>query len=166
MPVGLIALADTVGLDICLHVAQNLIERYGGELPAALQEKVEAGKLGKKSGQGFYKWSKGKPQKSRAASRAKIPADIEDRLIFRFLNEAVACLHEGIVEQAEQLDAGLVFGAGFAPFRGGPLHYLIEQGQHNMLRKLTALHEKHGDRFKPAAGWEKLRLGESPTGVG
>ena len=166
MPVGPIALADTVGLDICLHVAQNLIERYGGELPAALQEKVEAGKLGKKSGQGFYKWTKGKPQKSRSASRTKIPADIEDRLIFRFLNEAVACLHEGIVEQAEQLDAGLVFGAGFAPFRGGPLHYLIEQGQHNMLRKLTALHETHGDRFKPGAGWEKLRPGEAPTGVG
>ena len=160
MPMGPIALADTVGLDICLHVAQNLSAQSGFDVPEVLRQKVEDGKLGKKSGEGFYRWLDGKPQKI-SASNARVQASIQNRLIFRYLNEAVACLHEGIVEQADQLDAGLIFGTGFAPFRGGPIHYLIDQGQDNLLRKLGTLHEQYGERFKPAAGWTELKLGEA-----
>ena len=159
MPVGPITLADTVGLDICLRVAQNLCESYGGEVPEVLRQKVEAGKLGKKTGEGFYRWVKGEPQKSGAKGGARTRASIEDRLVFRYLNETVACLHEGVVEHADQLDAGLVFGTGFAPFRGGPINYIVDRGQDALLRKLNTLHEQYGERFKPGAGWKELKLG-------
>ena len=156
MLMGPVTLADTVGLDICLRVAQNL-SAAAADVPAALQQKVEAGELGKKTGQGFYKWVGGKAQKDgggKGADDAGTPADIQDRLIFRYLNEALACLHEGVVEQPNQLDAALVFGAGFAPFRGGPINYIAEQGQDNLLRKLRALQAQYGERFKPCAGWD------------
>ena len=158
MPMGPVALADTVGLDICLHVAQNLSAQHGFDVPEVLRQKVEDGKLGKKSGEGFYRWLDGKPQKI-AGSNARVQASIQNRLVFRYLNEAVACLHEGIVAHADQLDAGLIFGTGFAPFRGGPIHYLVDQGQEQLLRKLGTLHEQYGERFKPAAGWTQLKLG-------
>ena len=162
MPVGPITLADTVGLDICLHVAQNLSERYGFEVPEALRKKVEAGKLGKKSGEGFYRWVKGKPQKAATEGNARTQASIADRLIFRYLNEAVACLHEGVVARADLLDAGLIFGTGFAPHLGGPINYIVAHGQDNLLRKLNTLHEQYGARFKPAAGWKALELEPEP----
>ncbi|MGI9311087.1 MAG: 3-hydroxyacyl-CoA dehydrogenase NAD-binding domain-containing protein, partial [bacterium] len=158
MPLGPIALADTVGLDVCLHVAQNLTMSYGGEVPQALREKVEAGHLGKKSGRRFYRWSNDKPRAGNARRARKI-ADLQDRLIFRFLNEAVACLREGIVERADDLDAGMIFGAGFAPFRGGPMRYIADQGPAAMRQQLAALHDRHGDRFTPDAGWDELDLG-------
>lgn len=159
MPVGPITLADTVGLDICLPVAQNLSESYGFEVPEELRQKVEAGKFGKKSGEGFYRWVKGKPQKTAVEGNARTQASIADRLIFRYLNEAVACLHEGVVEHADLLDAGLVFGTGFAPFRGGPINYIVDHGQDNLLRKLNTLHEQYGARFNPGAGWKELEPG-------
>ena len=175
MPMGPVTLADTVGLDICLHVAQILGESSGGEdgedgeggeVLELLRQKVQAGKLGKKSGEGFYPWVKGKPQKTGAEGNARTRASIQDRLIFRYLNEAVACLHEGIVEHPDHLDAGLVFGTGFAPFRGGPLCYIADQGKDNLLRKLNTLHEQHGERFKPVAGWKELDLDRKPEDAG
>ena len=158
MPMGPITLADTVGLDICQHVAKNLTESFGGEIPSILAEKVESKQLGKKSGQGFYTWKKGKAVKSKADKNYTPPGDVEDRLIFRFLNEAVACLHENIVENDQQADGGLIFGTGFAPFLGGPINYIKDNGQKNMLEKLQTLHEKYGDRFTPSEGWNKLSL--------
>ncbi len=161
MPMGPITLADTVGLDICQHVAQNLTESYGGEMPQALSQKVKAGKLGKKSGEGFYKWSKGKPEKTKIPSDYSAPGDLEQRLVFRYLNETVACLNERIVENAQFADGGLIFGTGFAPFRGGPVNYIVEKGQQAMLETLEALHQKYGDRFKPDSGWTHLSLNSS-----
>ncbi len=172
MPMGPIALADSIGLDICLRVVENLRGQSGegggddgGNALAALRQRVEAGKLGKKSGEGFYKWRKGRPQqgwdwrriRSRIGRTATNSADIENRLIFRFLNEAVACLREGVVEEADLLDAGLIFGTGFAPFRGGPIRHITEQGVDEMLGTLNDLRERYGDRFKPGAGWGRLR---------
>jgi 3-hydroxyacyl-CoA dehydrogenase/enoyl-CoA hydratase/3-hydroxybutyryl-CoA epimerase len=158
MPMGPITLADTVGLDICQHVATNLSESYGGEVPSVLSQKVEAGKLGKKSGEGFYKWSKGKADKSDGPKDYSAPADLEDRLVFRYLNEAVACLNESIVTSGQLADGGLIFGTGFAPFRGGPINYIIDNDQQAMLSKLESLHQKYGDRFKPNEGWRSLNL--------
>jgi len=160
MAMGPLALADNVGLDVCLHVARILTESFGGQPPQTLAQKIEAGKLGKKSGEGFYQWAKGKAKKDKADSDARTLAAIEERLIFRFLNEAIACLSEGIVGSAQLLDAGLVFGAGFAPFRGGPVNYIVEQGQDAMLRRLAGLQERYGERFAPCAGWKEVRLGE------
>jgi len=158
MPMGPITLADTVGLDICKHVAENLNESYGGEMPDVLVQKVEAGKLGKKSGEGFYVWSKGKPQKPKIDNDYQQSADLEDRLVFRFLNETIACLHEGIVDNRSLADGGLIFGTGFAPFRGGPVNYIVDQGMDAMLTRLQSLHEKYGERFRPSDGWKSLDL--------
>ena len=120
MPMGPIELADTVGLDICLAVGKELAGE-NAQPPHKLAELVKAGNLGKKTGRGFYSWSNGKAQKSAAAPPAD---DLTRTLIEPYLNEAKAAVAQGIVADADLADAGLIFGTGFAPFRGGPLHYL------------------------------------------
>jgi 3-hydroxyacyl-CoA dehydrogenase/enoyl-CoA hydratase/3-hydroxybutyryl-CoA epimerase len=99
----------------------------GLPIPAALSAPPEAGKRGKKDGQGLYKWVDGKAQKPELPKDYKTPDDLEDRLILPLLNEAVACLHDGVVSDADLLDAGVIFGTGFAPFRGGPIQYIRRQ---------------------------------------
>ena len=124
MPMGPIELADTVGLDICIHAGKALA---GGntEPPKKLADLVAAGNLGKKSGRGFYAWQNGKPQKGAAAA---VTQELIERLIAPYLKEAQAVVAEGIVADADLADAGLIFGTGFAPFRGGPLNYLASEG--------------------------------------
>jgi 3-hydroxyacyl-CoA dehydrogenase/enoyl-CoA hydratase/3-hydroxybutyryl-CoA epimerase len=73
------------------------------------------------------------------------------------INEAVACLDEGVVRDADLLDAGAVFGAGFAPFTGGPMNYARQRGYGDVADKLAALATRHGTRFTPHEGWRKLR---------
>ncbi|MDH3693015.1 MAG: 3-hydroxyacyl-CoA dehydrogenase NAD-binding domain-containing protein [Gammaproteobacteria bacterium] len=158
MPMGPIELADTVGLDICLHVAKNLTDSFGGEVPYVLQAKVDNGQLGKKSARGFYTWKNGKPVKSSPPKDYEIPGDTTNRMVLRFLNESVACLREGVVSDSDLLDAGIIFGTGFAPFRGGPMHYIATEGQQRLLGRLNQFAEKYGERFKPDAGWESLDL--------
>jgi 3-hydroxyacyl-CoA dehydrogenase/enoyl-CoA hydratase/3-hydroxybutyryl-CoA epimerase len=118
MPMGPIELADTVGLDICVAVGRML----GSDAapPVKLMTLVDAGKLGKKTGQGFYSWVNGKPQKQAAGA---VPAGLAQRLVSPYVQEAKAALAERIVADADLVDAGAIFGTGFAPFRGGPLHY-------------------------------------------
>lgn len=119
MPMGPLELADTIGLDICLHVAKTI----GGHVPDVLRHKVNKGRLGKKNGQGFYQWKKGKAIKDKQKKWDGDAQKLQDRLINKLLNEAQKCLEEGLVDNADLLDAGIIFGTGFAPFRGGPLHY-------------------------------------------
>ena len=119
MPMGPIELADTVGLDICMAVGKELAG--DASPPEQLKALVDAGQLGKKSGRGFYDWQGGKAQK---AAPAAFTDDLVETLIAPYLKEAQAALAEGIVADADLADAGLIFGTGFAPFRGGPLHYL------------------------------------------
>ncbi len=126
MPMGPLELADTVGLDICLHVGKILADTVEVTLPDVLDEEVEKGYLGKKTGQGFYKWAKGKKVKSSESSWTGDESKVQQRLIDKFLTEAQKCLDEGIVEDADLLDAGAIFGTGFAPFRGGPIFSLQE----------------------------------------
>ena len=128
MPMGPILLADTVGLDICLSVARILAGHYGGEVPKRLEELVAAGRLGKKSGQGFYAFEEGRPVLPGNKREAPAAADLEERLMLRLFNEAVACRREGVVADEDLLDAGVIFGTGFAPFRGGPLHHIRSEG--------------------------------------
>ncbi|MFO1399328.1 MAG: 3-hydroxyacyl-CoA dehydrogenase NAD-binding domain-containing protein [Burkholderiales bacterium] len=118
MPMGPIELADTVGLDICVAVGKLLAN--AGAPPRKLMALVEAGQLGKKTGRGFYAWSDGKPQKQAAGT---VPAGLAERLVAPFVAEAKSALAERIVADADLVDAGAIFGTGFAPFRGGPLHY-------------------------------------------
>jgi len=126
MPMGPLELADTVGLDICLHVGKILADTVGVTLPTTLDSEVAAGKLGKKSGEGFYQWKDGKKQKTAKNNWNGDVQQLQDRLIEKLTNEAQKCLDEGIVEGADLLDAGVIFGTGFAPFRGGPMNALSE----------------------------------------
>ncbi len=118
MPMGPIELADTVGLDICIAVGKML--DANATLPQKLKDRVGAGKLGKKTGQGFYTWVDGKAQKQPAGA---VPEGLGERLVGPFVAEAKAALADHIVADADLVDAGAIFGTGFAPFRGGPLHY-------------------------------------------
>lgn len=154
MPMGPIALADTVGLDICLSVAKILSQKLDIQIPERLQTMVDSGMLGKKSGKGFYTYKNGKAvkTKSRQASQVMSP-DLQDRLMLRLLNEAQAVLREGVVPGEDLLDAGVIFGTGFAPFRGGPMHYIKQQGPDSILEKMRNMHKNQGDRYLPDENW-------------
>ena len=157
MPMGPIELADMVGLDIAWAVGQELGgHRPGTPVPKKLQSLVEAKKLGKKTGQGFYAWSKGKPQKGGAGPGSVDLKALADRLVAPALNEAVACLREGIVADADLCDAGVIFGTGFAPHRGGPINAIRERGKQEWLRVLEELKARHGLRFEPDSGWSAI----------
>jgi len=158
MPMGPIELIDTVGLDVASGVGAELAPFLGLPIPAALAAPPEAGKRGKKDGQGLYRWENGKAQKPEIPADYKAPDDLEDRLILPFLNEAVAALHEGVVADAELLDAGVIFGTGFAPFRGGPIQHIRDSGADVLLARLKVLQAKYGDRFAPRPGWDNPAL--------
>jgi len=155
MPMGPVALADSVGLDICLSVVENLAQTVNISVPAGLRQLVAAGHLGVKSGRGYYQYRHGRPVKS-GRDAAAINVDLVDRLVLRLLNECVACLREDIVSDPDLIDAAMVFGTGFAPFRGGPMHYAQQQGYADILERLTALEMQYGERFKPYTGWTDL----------
>ncbi len=155
MPMGPVELMDSVGLDVGLHVSKVLGAAMNRPVPERLGEMVEEGLLGRKSGQGFYRWEDGKAVKP-ASGEGAVPNDIQDRLILSMVNESVACLSEGVVTEADLLDAGVIFGTGFAPFRGGPLNYARERGIQDVLAALGRLAATHGERFSPHSGWSDL----------
>jgi len=159
MPMGPIELLDTVGLDVAAGVGKELAPFLGLQVPAALAT-VEPGKRGKKDGQGLYKWENGRAQKPEVPAGYAVPADLEDRLILPLLNEAVACLHDGVVADADLLDAGVIFGTGFAPFRGGPIQYIRATGADALVERLKLLQQRYGDRFAPRPGWDSPVLRE------
>lgn len=154
MPMGPIELADTVGLDICKSVANILSTALDMPLPDNLKQLSEK-KLGKKTGEGFYKYIKNKPVKNKNASYSN-PQEVQDRLVMRLLNEAAACLREEIVAEKDLIDAGVIFGTGFAPFRGGPLEYIRTSGVDQLSQTMASLQSKFGSRFERDSGWEKL----------
>jgi 3-hydroxyacyl-CoA dehydrogenase/enoyl-CoA hydratase/3-hydroxybutyryl-CoA epimerase len=153
MPMGPIELTDVVGLDVSLHVGRVLAEAFNRRVPDILVKLVEQKKLGRKSGEGFYVWRDGKPVRPESP-QLSAPSDLEDRLILPMLNEAVACLREGVIEDADLLDAGAIFATGFAPFRGGPLQYARSRGISNVTARLTELAQRYGERFRPDPGWQ------------
>ncbi|MFU8878037.1 MAG: 3-hydroxyacyl-CoA dehydrogenase family protein, partial [Wenzhouxiangellaceae bacterium] len=124
MPMGPVELVDTVGLDVGLGVIDTLLGDAAGEDRKVLESMVEAGKKGKKTGEGFYKWEKGKPVRDGEAHKGHDLEQIAKDLIQPYLDECLACLRDGVVENEDLLDAGMIFGTGFAPFRGGPMHYI------------------------------------------
>ena len=158
MPAGPVELADVVGLDVCQHVGEIVtaaLHRASPDL-TKLAALIASKKLGRKTNEGFYVWRDGKAVKPPLAGRQP-PDDLADRLILPLLNECVACLREGIVADGDLLDAGIVFGTGFAPFRGGPLHYARSRGVEAVVARLRQLAAAYGPRFAPDAGWELLQ---------
>ena len=156
MPMGPVELADTVGLDICYSVAENLAQASDISVPSGLEKMVNNKNLGKKTGRGFYKYKNGKPIKDRDADQGDQKM-IQNRLIFRFLNESASCIAEKIVDDKDMLDAGLIFGTGFAPFRGGPLNYSLQQGIESITGTMREYESKYGERFSPVKGWKLIK---------
>lgn len=148
MPMGPVELADTVGLDVCLSVAKNMTAHFGGTVPERLEQMVADGKLGKKSGQGFYTYKNSKPIKDKKAGGNADLQKISNRLVMRLLNESFAVLREQVVEDKDLLDAGMIFGSGFAPFRGGPMHYAESLGKDTLAELFSSLEQNCGERFK------------------
>jgi 3-hydroxyacyl-CoA dehydrogenase/enoyl-CoA hydratase/3-hydroxybutyryl-CoA epimerase len=137
MPMGPVELADTVGLDVGLNVMGTLGGEDAAEDAKLLKSYVEEGKLGKKSGEGFYKWKKGKPVKNAEASEGINLQSLGEELMAPYFDECQACLEDGIVADSDVLDAGMIFGTGFAPFRGGPMFYLAQNGQDEAVHSIT-----------------------------
>jgi 3-hydroxyacyl-CoA dehydrogenase/enoyl-CoA hydratase/3-hydroxybutyryl-CoA epimerase len=158
MPMGPIELADTVGLDVAASVGREVGDFLGLEIPEGLDEYIAAGKKGKKTGEGLYKWENGKPVKPEVDPNYQAPADITERMILPMLNEAVACLHDGVVDDADLLDAGVIFGTGFAPFRGGPIEHIRTEGAGKIKVQLETLAAAYGKRFAPKDGWDAPAL--------
>jgi len=129
MPMGPVELADTVGLDVGLGVMGTLGSEETAEDAKVLQSYVEQGKLGKKSGEGFYRWKNDKPVKDRKAIEGVNLQSLAKELMQPYFDECQACLEDGIVASRDDIDAGMIFGTGFAPFRGGPLYYLASQSR-------------------------------------
>jgi 3-hydroxyacyl-CoA dehydrogenase / enoyl-CoA hydratase / 3-hydroxybutyryl-CoA epimerase len=129
MPMGPIELADTVGLDVCAHVGKILGHSAAG---SKLEQLVSAGKLGKKSGSGFYVWKDGKPVKGETTLEKAELERLGRELVDPLIAECERARDEKIVASSDLVDAGIVFGTGFAPFRGGPLHFKSAEGKRNV----------------------------------
>ena len=163
LPIGPLALADEVGLDIGLHVLTILEEGYGSRMavPSQLKQLVTTDELyGKKSKKGFYVYGNAQPQPNHDIYKANSivmkyrisdqdRSEIIDRLILIMVNEAARCLDEGIVESAEMLDLAMIMGTGFPPFRGGLLKYADERGPGEIIHRLNHLAQTVDQRFKP-----------------
>jgi len=119
MPMGPIELIDLVGLDVAMAAGKGLSDA-GAESPRCLAERIAAGQLGKKSGQGFYAYVDGRPVKRGAG---EVPAGLAGRLIAPLIERSRQLVADGVVADSELADAGVIFGTGFAPFTGGPIHY-------------------------------------------
>ena len=164
MPVGPITLADEVGIDVVSHVATFLskadlgVRMDGGDV-TLMSTMIEKGWLGKKAGQGFYTY-KGKKKSINSEVQAYVKnfatqdlkldeKAIQDRLIGRFVNEAAKCVEDEIIESPMVGDIGMVFGTGFAPFRGGPFRYLDQVGVSNFVDQMNRLADQYGPQFEP-----------------
>lgn len=158
MPMGPVELADTVGLDICLSVAEELSGPLHIEVPDKLRDLVGQGHLGRKSGRGFYEYDARGRRVTPAPDKIAADIPITERLILRLLNEAMACLREGVVSDADAVDAGMVYGTGFAPFLGGPMRYIESLGETGISHSLYRLSQEYGSRFTPDPGWSQPKL--------
>lgn len=161
-PVGPMTLIDEVGIDIGQHVLETLSKQQMLDKPDYLDRLIEQGYLGRKSGKGFYRYRDGKklavddniyriikPQNTFPPANEARDL-ITDRCLLLFINEAVKCLEQQIIDSALAGDVGAVFGLGFPPFWGGPFKYIDHVSCQSIVQNLNILRDKHGERFAPA----------------
>lgn len=170
-PMGPLELLDLVGIDIAADVARALapLSPEASPTPQFLSDMLTAGRRGQKSGQGFYSYRSG--QRGRpavrmvtAAATAKLPrpcdlpdetlSGIQQRLVFPMINAAADCLNERVVSEPWMVDLGMVLGAGFPPFRGGPMKFVDSVGQAEVVDVLSKISESCGPRFRPSVYFE------------
>jgi 3-hydroxyacyl-CoA dehydrogenase / enoyl-CoA hydratase / 3-hydroxybutyryl-CoA epimerase len=158
-PTGPLALIDEVGIDVAAHIGEVLSEAYPGRFPqtASVGKMVAAGRLGRKSGRGFYDYSgrRKKPDSAVYAMRdttpVKLPRQLmQRRMVLAFLNEAVRCLEEGIIASPRDGDVGGIMGVGFPPFLGGPFRYVDDTGAARVVEWLDQCAYAYGPRFEAA----------------
>jgi len=158
-PVGPITLLDEVGLDVGLKASQVLHDAFGERLApvGGLDALVQAGRLGRKNGRGFYRYEGGRRRGVDPSVRALLggtgpspAAEIEDRLVYAMLNEAALALDAGVVRSPRDGDLAAIFGIGFPPFRGGPLRLMDRIGATRVVERLRRLASHYGPRYTPA----------------
>lgn len=167
MPMGPIELFDEVGIDVAYKVAKILRQSMNDRMADSdlLPKLLEAGRLGKKSGLGFYKYEGRKKVQdpkikhfiSTKAHHKLNEAELVQRMIYPMINEAARCLDEGLVAKARDVDVGMIFGTGFAPFRGGLLKFADTEGIGRIVAKLADFSDRYGSRFKPAESLLKIK---------
>jgi len=169
MPMGVFILLDQVGIDIVVHAGMSMVDRFGDRMkqspiPEAM---VEAGRLGKKSGKGFYSWdSAGKRRQDQETGKLLAPHlsgketfsndQIVHRLIYSMINEATLCLEEGVVDTVQAVDAAMILGAGFPPFTGGLIRYADRVGVREVTDTLLKLSEDVDGRFAPSETLKRM----------
>jgi 3-hydroxyacyl-CoA dehydrogenase/enoyl-CoA hydratase/3-hydroxybutyryl-CoA epimerase len=172
-PVGPVTLLDEVGIDVGAKVAKILHHAFGERMapPESMEKVVADGRLGRKNKRGFYTYD-GKQKRPDASVYALLPPvegrqsveerEVQERLVFAFLNEAAFCLQEGILRSPRDGDVGAIFGLGFPPFLGGPFRYIDHLGARFVVEVLERLRAAHGARFKPA----EILLDKARAGAG
>ncbi|MCK4755223.1 MAG: hypothetical protein KAS58_08310, partial [Calditrichia bacterium] len=166
MPMGPIELFDEVGIDVANKVAKILAASMGDRMAESdmLDNLVQDNRTGKKSGVGFYKYE-GKKRVSDPSIKSYITInkkkqlndeDLINRMVYPMINEAARCLEEKIAARPQDVDLGMIFGTGFAPFRGGLLTYADDEGISKVYETLQALAESDHNRFKPSSAFEKI----------
>ena len=161
MPMGPLRLLDEVGLDVSLHVAETLAASFSGRLqiPGSLRKMTTDGRLGRKSGRGFYRYDKPKeakpdPQTSVYVQSQKAGAlsreALQERMVLLMVNEAARCLEEQVVTDPADVDFAMIMGTGFAPFRGGPLRYTDAVGAAKLVGAMNHLVDSGAAHFTPS----------------
>jgi len=170
MPMGPCVLLDEVGLDVASKVSKVLYGAFGDRMkpPAMMETVVKEGRLGKKNGKGIYLHEKGQKrpiedtaflEKFGIKKNSNLTDEqIEKRLIYIMVNEAARCLEEGLVREVSDIDVGMIFGTGFAPFRGGLLRYADLVGAENIVSDLEIFARNVGPRFKPSTYLQQLAV--------
>ncbi|HEX9689816.1 MAG TPA: 3-hydroxyacyl-CoA dehydrogenase NAD-binding domain-containing protein [Thermoanaerobaculia bacterium] len=168
MPVGPLALLDDVGLDVAVKAGEVLQAAFRERIKSGGDEAlVAAGRLGRKSGGGFYEYSGGKRGEPSAAAYAALRVEpatasplsrdtIESRLVLPMVNEAAFCLEDGVVAGPGKLDLAMILGTGFPPFHGGLLRWADATGLPRVRSLLEELTGRFGSRFEPATTIRRL----------